>query len=100
MIARIRITGIRPGTLDQFKEVARDWQDLLERHGLGVSYNSKFSIEEARGNFTQPDLIHFLGQGFLWPSTWPALATFIGLERIDPPAETSHLINSLFALLA
>ncbi len=42
MIARIRITGIRPGTLDRFKEVARDWRDLLERHGgkvLGFYFN-------------------------------------------------------------
>ena len=33
MITRIRITGIRPGTLAEFKEVARDWKNLLERHG-------------------------------------------------------------------
>ncbi len=42
MIARIRITGIRPGTLAEFKEVARDWRNLLERHGgrvLGFYFN-------------------------------------------------------------
>ncbi len=33
MITRIRISGIRPGTLAEFKEVARDWKNLLERHG-------------------------------------------------------------------
>ena len=33
MITRIRITGIRPGTLAEFKEIARDWKNLLERHG-------------------------------------------------------------------
>ena len=33
MITRIRITGIRPGTLAEFKEVARDWRNLLESHG-------------------------------------------------------------------
>jgi len=33
MITRIRVTGIRPGTLAEFKEVARDWKNLLESHG-------------------------------------------------------------------
>ncbi len=33
MITRIRISGIRPGTLAEFTEVARDWRSLLERHG-------------------------------------------------------------------
>ena len=33
MITRIRISGIRPGTLAVFTEVARDWKSLLERHG-------------------------------------------------------------------
>jgi hypothetical protein len=42
MITRIRITGIKPGTLAEFKEVARDWKALLERHGgkvLGFYFN-------------------------------------------------------------
>jgi hypothetical protein len=42
MITRIRITVIRPGTLGEFKEVARDWKNLLERHGgrvLGFYFN-------------------------------------------------------------
>ncbi len=42
MITRIRITGIRPGTLAEFKEVARDWKNLLESHGgrvLGFYFN-------------------------------------------------------------
>ena len=33
MITRIRISGIRPGTLAVFTEVARDWKSLLEGHG-------------------------------------------------------------------
>ena len=33
MITRIRISGIRPGTLAEFTRVARDWKNLLERHG-------------------------------------------------------------------
>ena len=36
MIVRIRISGIRPDALDQFREVARDWRNLLESHGGGV----------------------------------------------------------------
>ena len=42
MITRIRISGIRQGTLGEFKEVARDWKNLLERHGgsvLGFYFN-------------------------------------------------------------
>lgn len=42
MITRIRITGIKPGTLAEFKQVARDWKALLERHGgkvLGFYFN-------------------------------------------------------------
>ena len=42
MITRIRISGIRPGTLVEFTEVARDWKNLLERHGgrvLGFYFN-------------------------------------------------------------
>ena len=33
MIMRIRVVTIRPGTLRQYKEVARDWRDLLQRNG-------------------------------------------------------------------
>ena len=42
MITRIRVTGIRPGTLAEFKGVARDWKQLLEKHGgrvLGFYFN-------------------------------------------------------------
>ena len=33
MITRIRIVGIRPGTVDDYKHVARDWRDLLHKYG-------------------------------------------------------------------
>lgn len=33
MITRIRIVGLRPGTLDDYRELARDWRDLLHKHG-------------------------------------------------------------------
>jgi hypothetical protein len=33
MITRIRIVGIEPGTVDDYKEVARDWKDLLHKYG-------------------------------------------------------------------
>lgn len=36
MIMRHRVTGIRPGTLDRFREVARDWKNLLEENGGSV----------------------------------------------------------------
>ena len=33
MIARIRIVGIRPGTLEEYRGVSRDWRNLLQEHG-------------------------------------------------------------------
>ncbi len=33
MITRIRIVGIRPGAVDDYKEVARGWRDLLHKYG-------------------------------------------------------------------
>ncbi len=43
MITRIRIVGIRPGAVDDYKEVARDWRDLLHKYGgrvLGFYFDS------------------------------------------------------------
>lgn len=42
MIMRIRVSGITPGALAEFKGVARDWKQLLEKHGgkvLGFYFN-------------------------------------------------------------
>ena len=42
MIARIRVSGIKRGALAEFKAVARDWKELLERHGgkvIGFYFN-------------------------------------------------------------
>ena len=52
---------------------------------LGISYGAKYASENARKIFTPVDLIQYLSQGFLWPSTWPALAEALGFERIEPP---------------
>src|SRR5262249_18341908 len=46
---RIRITGIRPGTLAEFKEVARDWKRLLENHGGRVL---RFYFDETENKVT------------------------------------------------
>lgn len=32
-ITRIRTVTIKPGTVDAYKETARDWKRLLEKHG-------------------------------------------------------------------
>lgn len=45
---------------------------------LGLSYGAKYANEEARKSFTPVDLIQYLSQGFLWPSTWPTLASAVG----------------------
>ena len=56
---------------------------------LGVSYGAKYANPDARESFTPMDLIQYLSQGFLWPSTWPALATFLGVEKIEPPVKAA-----------
>ena len=33
MITRIRIVGLKPGTVDDYREVARDWKGLLHKYG-------------------------------------------------------------------
>src|SRR5688572_1951600 len=38
---------------------------------LGISYGAKYANNDARESFTPVDLIQYLSQGFLWPSTWP-----------------------------
>ena len=42
MITRIRIVGVRPGRLDDYKENARAWRNLLHKNGgrvLGFYFN-------------------------------------------------------------
>ena len=52
---------------------------------LGISYGAKYANSDARKTFTPVDLIQYLSQGFLWPSTWPALADLLGIQSIQPP---------------
>ena len=33
MITRIRIVGIKPGALDEYRDVSREWRDLLHKYG-------------------------------------------------------------------
>jgi FtsH-binding integral membrane protein len=56
---------------------------------LGISYGAKYANNEARKTFTPVDLIQYLSQGFLWPSTWPALADFLGIQKVISPPQTS-----------
>ena len=49
MITRIRVSGIRPGTLADFAEVARDWKNLLESNGGRVI---GFYVNEAEDSVT------------------------------------------------
>jgi hypothetical protein len=63
---------------------------------LGVSYGAKYANEDARTKFTPVDLIQYLGQGFLWPSTWPALAHVLGIEQVAPPVQGLSLLDLSF----
>jgi hypothetical protein len=58
---------------------------------LGLSYGAKYANPDARESFTPVDLIQYLSQGFLWPSTWPALADLLGVQKIQPPVQSSML---------
>ncbi len=59
---------------------------------LGLSYGAKYANPNAREYFTPVDLIQYLSQGFLWPSTWPGLANFLGIPKIEPPVEGAALL--------
>jgi hypothetical protein len=59
---------------------------------LGVSYGAKYANADARVHFTPVDLIQYLGQGFLWPSTWPALADLLGVPKVESPVEGALLL--------
>ena len=46
MITRIRVVGIKPNSIDEYKVIARDWQKLINKHGgnvLGFYFDEKNS---------------------------------------------------------
>jgi hypothetical protein len=54
---------------------------------ISLSYGQKYIKLESRNSFTPVDLISYVIQGFLWPTTWPTLAQAIGISSsITPPA--------------
>ena len=55
---------------------------------IGISYGTKYSREISRRSLNPLELVHFLAQGFLWPSTWPALAAALGIVTIAAPKTT------------
>ena len=67
---------------------------------LGISYGAKYANDDARRTFTPVDLIQYLSQGFLWPSTWPALADVVGIQVIEPAETSARLIESVQQILA
>lgn len=66
---------------------------------LGISYGAKYANADAREGFTPVDLIQYLTQGFLWPSTWPALAKFLGITSIEPPIKGALLLQDLMRVI-
>jgi len=65
---------------------------------LGLSYGAKYSNPNARGVFTPVDALQYLSQAFLWPSTWPALADLIGIQKVEPPVH-SHLLEHAYSVV-
>ena len=66
---------------------------------LGISYGAKYANVDAREKFTPVDLILYLTQGFLWPSTWPALAKFMGITNIETPVKGVSLLQDVIQVL-
>jgi hypothetical protein len=74
---------------------------------ISLSYGQKYAKVESRISFTPVDFISYLIQGFLWPTTWPALAQAIGVSSsitgpTVPPASTTgeivpHAVTFLFS---
>lgn len=69
---------------------------------LSISYGAKYSNAEARKAFTPIDVLQYLSQGILWPSTWPALADLVGIQRVAPPSHTQllHSLENIFPVSA
>jgi hypothetical protein len=66
---------------------------------LGITYGAKYANDDARTKFTPVDLIQYLSQGFLWPSTWPALASVLHVPQIAPPIQGASLMESVFRVV-
>jgi|GEM_PF-6036686 len=61
---------------------------------LGLTYGAKFANADARKNITPVDLIQYVSQGFLWPSTWPALAERLNVITVPgPKGATTQLVE-------
>jgi hypothetical protein len=67
---------------------------------LGITYGAKYANADARESFTPVDLIQYLSQGFLWPSTWPALASVAGIQKIEAPQAGALLYDFVRQALA
>jgi hypothetical protein len=67
---------------------------------LGLSYGAKYSNSDARGVFTPVDALQYLSQAFLWPSTWPALADLVGIEKVAPPVRSNLLEHGHSVIVA
>ena len=63
---------------------------------ISLSYGQKYAKVESRTSFTPVDLITYLIQGFLWPTTWPTLAHTIGIQSTitapGAPAKVGFII--------
>jgi hypothetical protein len=61
---------------------------------LGLTYGAKFANADARKNITPVDLVQYVSQGSLWPSTWPALAERLNIVTVPAPkGATTQLIQ-------
>lgn len=64
---------------------------------LFITYGQKYSVPQSRLAFTPVDVLAYLVQGFLWPTTWPSFAHAIGISSSIsapslPPGKTSELL--------
>jgi hypothetical protein len=67
---------------------------------ISLSYGQKYAKVESRNSFTPVDLISYIIQGFLWPTTWPTLAKAVGVESsITAPATPAKVGENIFYII-
>ena len=65
---------------------------------MGAAYGAKYNNTSTRDSFSPLDVIQFTMAGFLWPSTWPALAEKAGQVIIQPAPDASAPASGLLQI--
>jgi hypothetical protein len=88
-----------------FRRIILEWTNwgvvvVISVVMLGISYGAKYANEQSRKEFTPVDLVQYVTQGFLFPSSWPALAQLLGFPPVEGPVSASFLLQGIVHSLA